>query len=229
MKQTLRTACLAVGLMPVGIAAASAAPDGDDNPFAGFYVGGVIGYDDYHLDNDTVLPDYGLAGGRLAHMGGNGVAGGAIVGYNVAIAPQIIAGIEGQFRYSDAGGGTSIPGAAGLGAVDTKVRESGGVGGRLGFLPMRNVMLYASGGWSQGRFRTIVDDASGANLFRDSTTRNAWRVGGGVETALGGNWTARIDYTYSNYSNYDVPVSTGNDILVKPTSHQVSLAISRYF
>lgn len=228
MKQTIRAAILAVGLLPAGMAAAHA-QTGDGTPFTGFYLGGLVGYDDYHLNNDATLPGFGMASGRIDHMGGDGIAGGAIVGYNIALAPRVIAGVEGQFRYSDAGGSTTTPGTTGLSDLQTKARESWGLGGRLGFLPMPNMMLYASGGWTNSRFRTSIDDASGANIFRDSLTRDAWRVGGGVETALGGNWTAHVDYTYSNYSGYDVPVNATNDVLVKPTSHQVSLAVSRYF
>ena len=229
MNQTIRAACLAIGLLPVGIAVANAQPAGNDNPFAGFYLGGVIGYDDNHLDNDATLPSFGLASGRVGGMGGNGIAGGAIVGYNVALSPQWVAGLEGSFRYSDASGSTSTSGATGLSAIDTKARESWGLGGRLGFLPTRNLMVYASGGWTQGRFKTSVDNAAGINIFNDSSTQDAWRVGGGVEAALGGNWTARVDYTYANYSNYDVVLNSTNNIAVKPTSHQISLAVSRYF
>ncbi len=229
MHQTLRTACVAVCLFPLGIAAANAQSAGDANPFTGFYAGGVIGYDNNHLDNDATLPAFGVPNGRVSGMGGDGIAGGAILGYNFALAPRIVAGLEGQFRYSDAGGSTTTPGATGLSDVSTKARDSWGLGARIGFLPTRNTMLYASGGWSNTRFRTSVDDVTGANIYRDSSRDDAWRVGGGVETALGGNWTARLDYTYANYSGYDVPINNTNGIEVKPTSHQVSLAVSRYF
>lgn len=229
MNRMLCTACLALGLAPLGIAAANAQPAADANPFAGFYGGAVIGYDNNQLNNEATLPDFGMPSGRIAHMGGDGVMGGANIGYNFVLAPQLIAGIEGQFRYSDAEGRTSTPGATGLSDVNTKARESWGLGGRLGFLPVPNTMVYAAGGWTNSRFRTSVDDASGANIFRDSLHDDAWRVGGGVETALGGQWTARVDYTYSNYSGYEVPLNATNGVHVEPASHQVQVGVSRYF
>ncbi len=229
MHQALRTACAVIGLFPLGIAAANAQPTAEANPFAGFYGGAVIGYDNYRLNNEATLPDFGTPSGKIGHMGGDGVSGGANIGYNFVLAPQLIAGIEGQFRYSDAEGRTSTAGAAGLSDVNSKTRESWGLGARLGFLPMPNTMLYAAGGWTNTRFRTSVDDAAGASLYRGSVRDDAWRVGGGVETALGGKWTARVDYTYSNYSGYEVPVAAANHISVEPASHQVQVGVSRYF
>ena len=63
MKRTLRTACVTLGLVPAGIAAANAQPATDANPFAGFYGGAVIGYDNQRLNNEAALPDFGMPSG----------------------------------------------------------------------------------------------------------------------------------------------------------------------
>ncbi len=37
--------------------------------------------------------------------------------------------------------------------------------------------------------------------FSNSSTRVGWTVGGGLEGAVGGNWTAKIEYLYMDLGN----------------------------
>ncbi len=225
MNKALSTVTVALGVLVAGTAVANAQQSANQNPVSGFYVGGVLGYDNYSLNSSATLPTYGVSG-AINGLGADGVAGGAIVGYNIPLGPQFIAGIEGSFRYSDADVSTTV---TGLGSAGAKARESWGLGARVGFVPVDNVMLYASGGWTQGRFKTEVANAAGTTIYSGKDSQDAWRIGGGVEAALGSQWTARMDYTYANYSNYDIALSNTDSVFIKPTSHQVSLAISRYF
>ncbi|MBI1182165.1 MAG: outer membrane beta-barrel protein [Alphaproteobacteria bacterium] len=235
MTRIFYATCLATGLAAASAGVAVAQPRGE-NPFSGFYIGGEVGYDSYGINNEPYLPDYidqGAEGNRLAGLGGDGIAGGAVLGYNVPLGDALILGAEGSFRYSDASGDTSLSNSSSDSKVDFNSRESWALMGRVGFMISDRTMLYGSGGWGQThfgtRFTNTPDSGDSSILFDHGTTRDAWRVGGGIETALGGNWTARLDYTYSNYSGYDITVAPGDTLHVDPQSHQFTLGVNYYF
>jgi outer membrane immunogenic protein len=56
----------------------------------------------------------------------------------------------------------------------------------------------------------LVNGATTAMSF--SQTRGGWVVGGGVETALGANWSAKLEYLYvdlGNWTHTTVPINFG--------------------
>jgi outer membrane immunogenic protein len=234
MNRFLRTAGLAGVVLAASSGAALAQSSADRNPFTGFYLGGMVGYDSFHNDNRADLPSFdGENGGRLTGLGSDGIAGGIVAGYNIPLGDRFIIGIEGSGRYSDASGHTSVSDTTSDSRIEQGQRWSWGVTGRAGVLVSPRTLLYASGGWGQTRFNTrFINTPAGADpteVFNDGVTRDAWRVGGGIEAALGGGWTGRLDYTYSNYGNYDVVLNPTNGFTVKPVSHQVSVGVSYYF
>ncbi len=234
MKTLLRTTCLAAGVLAATAGAAAAQSSGDRNPFAGFYVGGQVGYDSFQLNNRSDLPSFSAEnGGRITGLGSDGIAAGAVLGYNFPLSDRFILGVEGTGRWSDASGSTSVSDNTSDSRIEQGNRWSWGVMGRLGVLVSDSTMLYAGGGWGQTRFNTrFINTPVGGQpteVFDDGLTRNAWRVGGGVEMALGGGWAARLDYTYANYSDYDVVINATNRFAVEPAAHQVSVGASYYF
>ena len=62
--------------------------------------------------------------------------------------------------------------------------------GRIGYAFDR-VMPYVTGGLAVGDV-----GAESAASPASSDTNVGWTVGGGVEAALAGNWTAKIEYLY---------------------------------
>jgi opacity protein-like surface antigen len=79
---------------------------------------------------------------------------------------------------------------------------------RVGFAWDR-VLLYSKGGVAVGRFKYGVDDTSvvldpfggppftTVSAFRGSDTRIGWTVGAGVEWAVWGNVSAKVEYAIS--------------------------------
>jgi outer membrane immunogenic protein len=68
---------------------------------------------------------------------------------------------------------------------------------RVGFLPTDNWLLYVTGGLAAARVEALVDaTAIGSRAVSESRTRWGWTVGGGAEYALGGGWSAKLDYLY---------------------------------
>ena len=56
----------------------------------------------------------------------------------------------------------------------------------------------ASGGGARGQVDTNATAATGSFTATDnrSQTRDGWTLGGGVEVALAGGWSAKIEYLY---------------------------------
>lgn len=113
-----------------------------------------------------------------------GIFSGAL-GYNFQTGP-VVFGLEGDIGFSN------IRGSAGCGITncDTANKWLGTVRGRLGYAA-GNYMPYVTGGWAFGGVDTWVTGVGSA-----SDTRSGWTLGGGVEAAVAGPWTAKIEYLH---------------------------------
>lgn len=187
--------------------------------WTGFYVGGNVGYS-WGRSSDTSTVTNG-AGTVLFTSAGrtnlDGVVGGGQIGYNWQIQSWVF-GLEADIQGTDEKGtrnftcptGTCtptfgviavFPGPALPVALSQKIDWFGTVRGRIGFLAIPQVLFYATGGFAYGE----VDSKETIGLaapqaFSQSNTSVGWTVGAGVEGAIGGNWTARLEYLYVDLS-----------------------------
>lgn len=75
---------------------------------------------------------------------------------------------------------------------------------RLGFAITPTVLAYATGGLALGVVdsRSVITGVTGGGVIKTAgivgsdKIRAGWTLGGGVETYLSGNWTAKIEYIY---------------------------------
>ena len=95
-------------------------------------------------------------------------------------------GLEGDIDWSN------IRGSAACGGLSCETRNNwlGTARGRLGYAADR-FMPYVTGGAAFGDIKTSV-----AGVGDASTTKAGWTLGGGVEAAIAGPWTAKIEYLY---------------------------------
>ncbi len=123
-----------------------------------------------------------LASGSFNTSGG--LAGGTL-GYNYQM-NQVVFGLEGDGSWSNIGGSTVC------GGVSCSVRNNwlATARGRLGFAFDR-FMPYVTGGAAFGDIKTSV-----ATLGDATTTKTGWTAGGGIEAAVAGPWTAKVEYLY---------------------------------
>jgi outer membrane immunogenic protein len=99
----------------------------------------------------------------------------------------------------------AIPGGAVTDALSQKLTWLDTVRGRVGVTVTPTILAYVTGGLAVGNVST-TDTISGTNAlaggapvvasFNSSSTRAGWTIGGGLETALGGRWTGKIEYIY---------------------------------
>jgi outer membrane immunogenic protein len=56
------------------------------------------------------------------------------------------------------------------------------------------VLFYATGGLAYGQVNS--SETISGSPFSSSQTRVGYTVGGGIEGAIGGNWTAKLEYLF---------------------------------
>jgi outer membrane immunogenic protein len=177
--------------------------------WTGFYVGGNIGYS-WGSSNDTsTLTDSAgtILFASTSRSDLNGIVGGGQVGYNWQI-QSLVWGLEGDIQGTNEKGGRAFlcpsclpqinlaPAAILPVTVGQKIDWFGTVRGRAGVTVNPMILLYATGGLAYGEVSTHESIGVPAITFSTSTTNVGWTAGGGVEGAIGGNWTARLEYLY---------------------------------
>jgi outer membrane immunogenic protein len=148
--------------------------------WTGFYVGinggGTLGHSS--LSNAFGTQGFDVNGGLV----------GGTLGYNYQVG-QWVFGLEGDGDWAGNSGDTSSGICGGL-TCSTKNDWLATVRGRIGYAYDR-FLPYVTGGGAFGNIKTEVTGFPG----RDET-QAGWTVGGGVEAAITGPWSAKIEYLY---------------------------------
>jgi outer membrane immunogenic protein len=139
----------------------------------------------------------GYGWGRSEWSNGFGTSGnfdteggfvGGTLGYNYQVG-QWVFGIEGDVDWSDIHGSTSSGICAG-GVCETRNTWLGTARGRIGYA-FANVMPYVTGGAAFGDVEMNL-----LGIGSETETRLGWTAGAGAEVALGGPWSAKVEYLY---------------------------------
>lgn len=155
----------------------------------------------------------------------DGVIGGGQFGYNWQTGSMVL-GIETDIQGSGQRGSATAPGAVATCAPGCTISETdkltwfGTTRGRIG-AASGGWLAYVTGGAAYGGLKSTGVElvALGGQVpFSNSTTRAGWTIGGGVEAALIGNWTWKVEYLYMDLgtANFATPVPVppflaGND------------------
>ena len=115
----------------------------------------------------------------------SGALAGGTAGYNLQLGKAVF-GVEGDIDWSGLRGtaATSLC-PNGCSTSDTWLST---VRGRVGY-SFDRVMPYVTGGLAVGDIRAATPGFAGG-----SATNAGWTLGGGLEVALPGNWTAKAEY-----------------------------------
>ena len=188
--------------------------------WSGCYVGGQIGgqwgnwtagvYHDVGIDPNITRPSRDLSG-KASFIGGGQIG----CNYQFAGSSSVI-GIEGDiaapsknsfsgevFRFAPPAQIDHIHAAG-------KIGTQGSVRLRAGVTWDRALLYFAGGAtWAElTANHFIVGTAGGTAAIENSRTKTGWNVGLGFEYAFASNWTAGVEYRYTNYGaafSYTVP------------------------
>jgi outer membrane immunogenic protein len=182
--------------------------------WTGFYVGVNAGYG-WAQDPDVVFSNItGTLVGPAAVPGVvspdvKGFLGGVQAGYNFQ-SGNFVFGVEGDADYADLRGSDRRFGLIDVrrnSYGDQRMDFFGTFRGRAG-VAFDRLLIYGTGGLAVGHTRSTaffsntdgcVFAGGGANQCptgSSTETRWGWTAGGGLEFALGGNWTAKGEYLY---------------------------------
>jgi outer membrane immunogenic protein len=106
---------------------------------------------------------------------------------------QVVLGVEGDGDWSGIRGSAACGGTT----CDTHNSWLATVRGRLGYA-MDRFMPYVTGGAAFGDVKTSI-----AGIGDTTTTRTGWTAGGGLEMAIAGPWTAKLEYLHVDLGNAD--------------------------
>ena len=158
--------------------------------WTGFYVGinGGYGWGSSTWDSSvSPSPKGGLAGGTI--------------GYNLQTGPWVW-GLEGDFDWSGIKGSAAC-GAGLAGSCETSNTWFATARGRVGYA-WDAFLLYFTGGGAFGALKATNSLTGSA-----TNTRVGWTVGGGLEYALGHNWSVKGEYLYADLGKFDCNISCG--------------------
>jgi outer membrane immunogenic protein len=145
----------------------------------------------------------------------NGGLGGLQAGYNWQV-NNWVWGIEGDFQGTGERGGstfcfrlTTEPCGIATGTADYKLRWLGTLRGRAG-VAWDRVLVYATGGLAVGQIHADYTDGVAAGLLTPATvvvgshnvTRAGWVIGAGIESALGDNWSVKVEYLHVDLGSF---------------------------
>jgi outer membrane immunogenic protein len=123
---------------------------------------------------------------------------GGTVGVNWQHGPWVF-GLEGDGDWSDISGSTATFCAPNC---ETRNNWLATFRGRVGYAFDR-VLPYVTGGLALGDIEAGV-----AGFGRDSSTQAGWTVGAGVEWAIAGPWTAKVEYLYTDLGTMSCSVAS---------------------
>ena len=148
---------------------------------------------------------------RSTSQNSAGALGGVTLGYNWQRG-TVVVGVEGDWSWTGlkATSVTTLPPCCFFPAVkttaETRTDWLATLRGRIGMLAAPQTLLFVTGGLALGEIKTSVDVApmgtsSCANnslcaVGNASATRVGWTAGAGIEHAVAGNWTVKVEYLH---------------------------------
>lgn len=172
----------------------------------------------------------GYSNSLMATGAGGGVVGGAQVGYNYAVSPLLLVGVETDFQGASLGsagsanigpmlnlangGARYVPGPLSGG---TTVPFFGTLRGRAGVTLASSLLLYGTAGFAYAD----IQNSSGASL------QAGWTAGAGAEWMVMPQWSVKAEYLYTDISGPTNRVMNGLGSYMGNLSSQVAWNMMR--
>ena len=209
--------------MPVKAMPVKAPPPPVAYDWTGFYIGGYYG-NSVDEGGTRTDPPGNPAGTRIGQFNANslGTTFGGTFGYNWQFAPRWLVGVEGDI--GSLGVDHTVKEYNDVIIAGSKADWYGTIRARFGYVAGPS-LLYVTGGVAFVRTTdTFGGDSITIPASAVETTRTGWTVGGGIETKLSRNWTAKTEYLFIDAGSYTVGtdpfgvgVAAGSGALVPTT------------
>jgi outer membrane immunogenic protein len=219
MRKLVLTALAAAGVTAVATPAFAQSANG---PFDGFRVGAVAGW-------DGLRPGRGPGSSISSDNGADGFLYGVDAGYDHQMG-RFVLGAEGEVSGSTSKTADDPDTTDALGYGRVKSGRDLYIGGRVGYTVAPTTMLYAKAGYTNARLDLTASD--GTTETGDHYNLDGYRLGVGVEQAIGTNAYAKLEYRYSNYGDARLEYPNGTNTSnfdVDTDRHQVVAGVGFRF
>lgn len=190
--------------------------------WSGFYLGAHTGYGFGRAA--TTLSDPAASFAR--HNIGSAM-GGVQAGHNVVLPSRLLLGVEADITFPSYLDSNSI--IATLTTPNTSAIEqldyAGTLRGRIGYAAPR-WMIYATAGLAFAGERFLTTQPGG---IEDKTlaVRTGWAAGAGIEVAIAPQWSARLEYLYSDFGRTDVVPVANTHLATAMTLQTLRVGLNR--
>lgn len=176
--------------------------------YAGVGGGAAMANHELNLSDGPSLPvDFNIG---LDGLGGRGGVFTLTAGADYQLDRNFVVGAF--FDYDWMNADTGLSGSiGGLGAASTSfdVDHAWSIGGRVGFLPTANTLLFVTAGYTQAdlsdmTFNITDGVTSFSGVLASTGTLSGYFIGGGAEVRLTDSLSLKGEYRYSDYGSEDV-------------------------
>lgn len=203
------------------IAAIAAASPASAASWTGCYVSGLAGL--AATNTETSLTVGGAPVVSIDGLGSDGTAFGLGAGCDWEMSGPLVLGAFADYLWHDSTFEVTATGVGSVLSLDTESQWT--IGGRLGYVPIDNAMIYALVGYTSLETSDIAVPIAAVTLPVD--TMIGWTLGGGIETWLAPNISLGAEYRYTSFGTETVPVFGPLAVDLDPDMH-VGLARLSY-
>src|ERR1700737_4171433 len=192
--------------------------------WAGFYVGGQVGYGQGDLGPGTnPVPEQAI----FFPPSLTGLIGGFQAGYNLQLPNRVVLSVEVDALFTSPRDLPKLDPAPFNSTLEYAATARGRIGYALG-----TILPYVTGGLAWGESRVNINGPDGINpastLSSKFLPHLGWTAGLGIEKAIGGNWTAKIEYDYIDLARrtYGLGDAMLPDLNVDPRIHVIKVGLN---
>ncbi len=161
----------------------------------GFYVGAQGGWQDFRNSFSDIGIGASIGDDTFATRRRNSFIGGAKAGYDMSF-HNVVYGIVADVDAGHSGNRYWNPNGWGF---SQKLRVQGSLRARAG-ISFGDALFYATAGITGAKFSTAYYEGTDPNpLFNFPDNKVGWTVGAGFEYMMDNNWSALLEYRYSDY------------------------------
>lgn len=187
------------------------------NTLTGFYAGATLGVNSLNAATAGLRDPW--TGNPLNYDNGEfaetGIISGLFAGYGQMLDKHFYFGAEAEFDHSN----TKLSHDH-IGDTLFTIAQNNGfsLSVRPGYMLDNGALLYGRLGWARTKFNNYIQavDESGTSVdgvvytVDQDKTMDGFRLGLGTDIPMGDNLFMRMDYAYTNYKTYSIPVA--NDV-----------------
>jgi outer membrane immunogenic protein len=182
-------------------------------PYVGAYVGVGVSKSRSHDPAGTTTDGHV---GDIEHTG-YGFTGGGTIGYNYQLGwgflgQKLVIGAEGDIGYFDTG--HSARDWDDFLIYNSKTSWLATARARVGLTDGPN-FNYFTGGFAAAHVRDVNRDLASGLEISSSKTATGWVAGTGIETMLGGGWSAKTESLYVNLDSGDLLFNPNTSLQIK--------------